>query len=229
VTPPRAASCPRSCRTSEVHAAPPTSAQASSSATTSLHSSKQQGDIVLESACCKRIFQVFQMFHLDVPCVSSRYCICCNGYTRMLQVYVPNVSTVFRHTLQVYVPNVSAVFRRMLQVYVSNVSAVLDVCCKFFLDVAYIYCSGYTHMLQAYVLNISHVSGVYCSKCLMLQVFSLAGAGSERRWRRRQSGRHTQCSSMRSSSRRACIVVACEAAAGCLNSNRHIRLDCFVC
>jgi hypothetical protein len=44
--------------TSEFHAPPLTSASASSSATMSLHSSKQQGDIALESACCKHMFQV---------------------------------------------------------------------------------------------------------------------------------------------------------------------------
>jgi hypothetical protein len=34
------------------------------------------------------------MFHLDVACVLSGCCICCNGYTRILQVYVSNVSSV---------------------------------------------------------------------------------------------------------------------------------------
>jgi hypothetical protein len=53
-----------------------------------------------ESACCKSIFQVFQMF-LSVTCVVYRCwksrlgcCTCCNGYTRMFQAYVPNVSSV---------------------------------------------------------------------------------------------------------------------------------------
>jgi hypothetical protein len=42
--------------------------------------------------CCKCIFQMFQLFLYG--CCSSRYCICCSDYTRMLQVYVLNVSPV---------------------------------------------------------------------------------------------------------------------------------------
>nr|TKW00259.1 hypothetical protein SEVIR_8G096901v2 [Setaria viridis] len=45
----------------------------------------------------------------------SRCCICCNGYTRMLQAYVPNVSSVFRRMLlfQIFLAFTS-VFKRML-------------------------------------------------------------------------------------------------------------------
>ena len=55
--------------TGELHASSPTSAATSSSATMSLHSSKQQGDIALESVCfkCFRCFKgVLQVFHIDV-------------------------------------------------------------------------------------------------------------------------------------------------------------------
>jgi hypothetical protein len=73
-------------------------------------SSKQQVDFALESACCKRAFQVFQMFHMYVASVSYEYCICCNGCTRMLQASVHNVSSIFS-----------------------------DICCKcVYLDVAYV-------------------------------------------------------------------------------------------
>jgi hypothetical protein len=34
------------------------------------------------------------MFHPDVACVLSGCCIYCNGYTRMLQVYLPNVVAI---------------------------------------------------------------------------------------------------------------------------------------
>jgi hypothetical protein len=123
--------------------------------------------------CFRRIFasvliSILHMFHTyDVPNVSVLYCskcfhvasckclsesyICCNGYTRMLQAYVLNVSTIFQKC----------------------VTSVLSRCC--------IHCSGYTHRLQAYVPNVSFVSDVCCSKCFMLQVFSLADTESERR------------------------------------------------
>jgi hypothetical protein len=45
-----------------------------------------------KSACCKCIFQVFQRY---VASVSYGCCICCNDYTHMLQVSVPNVTSVF--------------------------------------------------------------------------------------------------------------------------------------
>jgi hypothetical protein len=41
-------------------------------------------------------------------------------------------------------------------------------------------------MLQTYVLNVSPISNVFCSKCFMLQVFSLTGEISEHRQRKSQ-------------------------------------------
>jgi hypothetical protein len=86
---------------------------------------KQQGDIVLGSACCKPLFQVFQMFQRCVASVSHRCCksrsgccTCCNGYTCMFQCFI--------------------CFIRMLQVFHLDVAKVdLDVvyickCFKFF-------------------------------------------------------------------------------------------------
>jgi hypothetical protein len=68
--------------------------------------------------------------------------------------------------LYTYVSNVCfecfSYFIRILQVFLSR-------CC-----ICY---SGYTHMLQAYV---SPVLDICCSKCFMLQVFSLAGVRSGR-------------------------------------------------
>jgi hypothetical protein len=85
-------------------------------------------------------------------------------------------------------------------------------------------------MLQAYVLNVSLVSAYFCSKCFMLQVFSLAGEESERRWsavptcadgphvhalqqvracssmRAADTDAQQHASSMRSSNRRACVA-----------------------
>jgi hypothetical protein len=56
------------------------------------------------------MFQVlcFQMYVASVSYVCykcrSGWCIevCCNSYTPIFQVYVPNVSFIFRHMLQVF-------------------------------------------------------------------------------------------------------------------------------
>jgi hypothetical protein len=61
-----------------------------------------------ESACCKHMFQIFQMFQRYVVNVSyrcckvDRVCICCNSYTHILQVSIPNVTPIF----QTYVASV---------------------------------------------------------------------------------------------------------------------------
>jgi hypothetical protein len=47
---------------------------------------------------CKCMLQLFQTY---VASVLSECCICCTGYTRMLQVYVSNVSV-----FQIYVASV---------------------------------------------------------------------------------------------------------------------------
>jgi hypothetical protein len=94
----------------------------------------------------------------------------CNNYTRMLQVYVSNVSAVLNiyykcfiwmlhilHWLYTYVA--SAYFKcfiylkRMLQAFYWNVC---------------ICCSVHTHMLQAYIVNVSSISDVCCSKFFIL-------------------------------------------------------------
>jgi hypothetical protein len=56
---------------------------------------------VSHQTCCKRIFQVFQSFHMHVASVSCGYCksrsgccICCNSYTRILETSVPNVLSI---------------------------------------------------------------------------------------------------------------------------------------
>jgi hypothetical protein len=42
--------------------------------------------------CCKYVFEMFQLFQTYVASVLSGCCICYTSYTRMLQVYVSNVS-----------------------------------------------------------------------------------------------------------------------------------------
>jgi hypothetical protein len=84
--------------------------------------------------CCKCMFQIFQMFQTYVVSVLSGCCICCTIYTRMLQVYVSTVSTVFKCMLQVFLSGCCICctgYTRMLQVYVSFVS---NVYCKCFIS-----------------------------------------------------------------------------------------------
>jgi hypothetical protein len=64
--------------------------------------------------------------------------------------------------LQVYVSNISTVFRSMLQVFyldVTYVALAINICC--------------TRMFP----NVLSVSDVCCRKCFKLQVFLLAGTG----------------------------------------------------
>jgi hypothetical protein len=85
--------------------------------------------------CCKYMFQMFQLFQAYAANVSSGCCICCRGYTRMLQVCFPNVLAVSSRCymfLSVYCICCSG-YTRMLQVYVPNVSPISDVCCKYFI------------------------------------------------------------------------------------------------
>jgi hypothetical protein len=92
-------------------------------------SSKQQGDIVLESVGCKHMFRVFQMFQRCVASVSHRccksrlrcctcwfhmnFCNACNGYTRGFQVF--------------------SVVSQVFQTHIASVLTVSNICCKCFL------------------------------------------------------------------------------------------------
>jgi hypothetical protein len=120
-------------------------------------SSKQQIYVVLESACCKRLFQVFQMFLSYITGVScgcykrrSRCCISCNGCLHMLRVFVPNVSSIFS-----------------------------EVCCKFvYLDVAYVsyICLQVFYLEVAYFFQWFQVFFWYFCKCFrcIFQVFHMS-------------------------------------------------------
>jgi hypothetical protein len=82
----------------------------------------------------------------------SGCCICCNGYTRMLQMSVPNVSSVFL--------DISCKC-----VYL-DVACVLHICCTCFiwmlhmLAMAFKCFSGVSQVFQTYVVNVSSVSDV---------------------------------------------------------------------
>jgi hypothetical protein len=117
--------------------------------------------------------------------VLSGCCICCISYTRMLHVYISNVSSIS----DVCVKSVLSVclkcyndYTCILQVYVSNISSVSNVCCKCFIGMfkmlpwLYIYVASVYTYVEPYVLNVSPVSDVCCGNCFILQVFSLACA-----------------------------------------------------
>jgi hypothetical protein len=109
----------------------------------------------VKNAGCERMFQVFQRYVASVSygcckCNRSGCCICCNGYTPMLQAFVPNVSSVFSY-----------------------------VCCKcVYLDVAYvshIYCKCFLWMLHMFCNGFSNVSMCFCKYFgCMFQVFHLS-------------------------------------------------------
>jgi hypothetical protein len=67
----------------------------------------------------------------------SGYCICCNGCTRMIQAYVPNVSPDFSdvHCKRVYF----------------DVTYALHICCKFFI----------------WMLSMFYSASDACSKCFI--------------------------------------------------------------
>ena len=100
-------------------------------------------------SCCKRMLQVFQLFHTYVSCVSSGCCRsisrCCitymlQAYICMLQVFYLDVAKldldvacvcngfqVFSGVLlvfQTYVASVSTIFERMLEVFYLDVAKV---------------------------------------------------------------------------------------------------------
>jgi hypothetical protein len=45
--------------------------------------------------CCKCMFQIFHLFQMYVASILSGCCICCSGYTHMLQTYILIISPYF--------------------------------------------------------------------------------------------------------------------------------------
>jgi hypothetical protein len=54
--------------------------------------------------CYKCMFQMFHLFQTYISNILSGYCICCSGYTHMLQTYVLIVSPCFSMLQQVLLP-----------------------------------------------------------------------------------------------------------------------------
>ena len=93
-----------------------------------------------ESACCKRVFQVFhihvflKLFYMHVASVSCECCICCHDYTRKCShIYYKR----FIWMLHMFCNGYMRVFL-VFQAYVAIVSTILDVCCKCRSDIAHV-------------------------------------------------------------------------------------------
>jgi hypothetical protein len=147
------------------------------------------GGSKLMSTCCNRKFHAFKLYvaYVSSGCCKSRFlcCICFDGYTCVLQVYVSNVSAVFKRMWQVFAyvtvlyMYVACVFSKCFSCFIWILHVFIwmlhmlqwlytyaaSVCSKIFtyfrrmLQVFYpdivTRCSGYTHMLQTYVSIVS--------------------------------------------------------------------------
>jgi hypothetical protein len=120
----------------------------------------------VENICFEYFRNVSYGYYIN----KSRCFICCNGYTRMLQASVPNVSSVSSDVCCKYVyldvTYVSYVccecFIPMLHMFHTYVASVSSRCCICF-------CNGYTRVFlvfQMYVASVSTISDV-CYKCFI--------------------------------------------------------------
>jgi hypothetical protein len=91
------------------------------------------------------------VLHMDVAKV-DRDVACYNGYTRMLQAFVRNVSFVFQTYVASVLSTYCICFTQMLQVFIRSVSSILDVCYKCFI-----------WMLHMFHTDVARV----CSKCFI--------------------------------------------------------------
>jgi hypothetical protein len=135
------------------------------------------------------MFQVFQMFKWYVASVSREYCksrsgccTCCDSCTRMLQAYVPTVSSVFS--------------RRTLQVCLFGCCICFTHCCKCFIYILHMFyndfqmffmcfssvLSAFRRMLQLLHVDISKVDRVlHLIPRFLLSHLSVSSFSSQRR------------------------------------------------
>jgi hypothetical protein len=92
------------------HSTASSSVLVSSSASTSLRSSKQQADAMMKVHVAIVCFKYFRCFLRYIASIVYRCCksistcyTCCNGYTRMFQVYVLSVSSVLDECCKCFV------------------------------------------------------------------------------------------------------------------------------
>jgi hypothetical protein len=105
-----------------------------------------------ETACCKHLFHVFQMFQQSVASASYECCksisgcsTCCNGCARMLQAPILNVSSVFlRRILQVCLSKCCICF----YTYDVSVSSGCCICLQRFQVFFRCFCKCFRHRFQ---------------------------------------------------------------------------------
>jgi hypothetical protein len=112
-----------------------------------------------ESACCKRVFQVLQMFQRYVASVSY---VCCKNRS--------GCCNCFRWMLQAFVQNVSSISNVYLQAFWSSVAYVSRICCKNMFQMFQSYVAASVFMLQvvSIYLKVAYVAmAIYvCYKCI---------------------------------------------------------------
>jgi hypothetical protein len=108
---------------------------------------------------CKCMFQMVQPFKTYIATVSSECCICCSGYTRMLQVCFSNASVVSSRCCIC-----CCSYTRMLQVYVVNVSPISHVRCKCFIWIL-LYIAMVIYICCKRLFQLFHLILVCCSRC----------------------------------------------------------------
>ena len=120
------------------------------------------------ASVCFKCFRCFicmlQVFHVDVAKSRSGCCICCNGYTRMLQAFVPNVLAIsdgcctcficVLHMFHTYVASVSSECCIYFHTYVESVSSR---CCVCFAMSTHVFPSCFERMLQMFPLDIAKI------------------------------------------------------------------------
>jgi hypothetical protein len=92
-------------------------------------SSKHQRDVALKEHVAIIHFKCFkgilQVFYTNVTKVDRDVAFVGMVYTRMLQAFVPNVSSIFRHMFQVYLSGCCICSTYMLQVFYLDVINIL--------------------------------------------------------------------------------------------------------
>jgi hypothetical protein len=118
-----------------------------------------------EIACCKCLFQVVQMFEYVASvlywCCKSR--LRCCTYCNMFSSVCPKCFIYFRRILQVFHLDVAKVYLDvaytcMLQACVSCVSYV---CCKCFIWILHMFCSGYKRVFLVFHMHVVSVSIIF--------------------------------------------------------------------
>jgi hypothetical protein len=128
-------------------------------------------------AVCFKVFQMFQRYITSVlyRCCKSRsgYCTYCNGYTRMIQVYVPNVSSVSDVCCKFFIWNVAMqVFRVFSYVCCKCFIWMFAMATHMFSRFFWCFCKCFKRMLQVFQLFWTYVASISSGCCKIYQDFA---------------------------------------------------------